>query len=308
MWQIYHKHFLEYLILERSVSEHTLDAYKRDVDKFIAYIRKVPGIETPKDIQPSHIDDFLIYIHKLEVATSTQARILSGIKAFFHYLVVEDILIEDPTELSQGPRQGRTIPDVLHIEEINAILDNLDMSLPHATRNKAIIETLYACGLRVSELISLRMSHIYWEEEFIRVIGKNNKERLVPISNTALHAIKLYIETDRKKAPLVKGQEDMVFLNRRGKGLTRNMIFLIVKSAATEAGIDKKVSPHTFRHSFATHLVEGGADLRSVQQMLGHESITTTEIYTHLDRSFLRETILKYHPFALGMKNTKLMK
>lgn len=298
MWAIYIKHFLEYLMLERSVSVHTLDAYQRDVEKFVSYIDSISEVENPTDVKSIHIDAFIRSIHSLGIAPATQARILSGVKAFFHYLIVEDVLVDDPTVHTQGPKLGRQIPDILHVEEINLIIESMDMSLPHATRNRSIVETLYACGLRVSELVSLRLSHIYWDEEFIRVIGKNNKERLVPIGQSALHEMKLYIETDRNQAPVVHGHEDFVYLNRRGKSLTRNMIFLIVKNAVAIAGIEKKVSPHTFRHSFATHLVEGGADLRSVQSMLGHESITTTEIYTHLDRSFLQETIRKFHPMS----------
>lgn len=286
--------FRSYLLLERSMSSNTIDAYLEDVRKLESY--------TDSSIPPSGVDytflqGFIDHINALGLGARSQARILSGIRAFYKYLLLENVIQDDPTDLIEGPKLARKIPDTLSIEEIDTILSSMDMSGAQGQRNRAILETLYASGLRVSELINLRISNIYSELGFLRVIGKNDKERLVPIGTEALKHIDLYIQGVRRgMLNIHKDDSDILFLNRRGKRLSRVMIFLIIKEAVARAGIDKVVSPHTFRHSFATHLVEGGADLRAVQDMLGHESITTTEIYTHLDKEYLRETLISFHP------------
>lgn len=295
-WNSAIKGFKSYLMLERSLSANSIDAYTRDVHKLVEYLQ-ISGLDiSPVDIKFNNLRDFIVWINSLGVAQRSQARIISGIRAFYKYLMMEDIIDDDPTELLEGPKTGRKIPDVLNYEEINNILNAIDLSTDQGHRNRAIIETLYACGLRVSELINLRISNYFPEIEFIKVIGKNNKERIIPISSEAIKNIDIYIKNYRNKINIQKGNEDYIFLNRRGKKLTRVMIYHIVKEVAKLAGIKKNISPHTFRHSFATHLVEGGADLRAVQEMLGHESILTTEIYTHLDTDYLKRTILKYHP------------
>lgn len=284
------------MVLERSMSEHSVEAYVRDIRKLGNFALSLDPAILPLDIHHKIISEFILDINKTGLGNSTQARIISGIRAFYKYLLVENLVDDDPTELIEGPKLKRKIPDVLTIEEINQIIDAIDLSDGLGHRNKAMLETLYACGLRVSELIGLRLSNFFPDIEYIKVLGKNNKERIVPMSREAIHQNKLYIENVRNKLEIKAGHEDYLYLNRRGKALTRVMVFTIVKNLATRAGIQKKVSPHTFRHSFATHLVEGGADLRAVQEMLGHESIITTEIYTHVDTKFLKETILKYHP------------
>ncbi len=295
-WNSAIKGFKSYLMLERSLSANSIDAYTRDVHKLVEYLQ-ISGLDiSPVDIKFNNLRDFIVWINSLGVAQRSQARIISGIRAFYKYLMMEDIIDDDPTELLEGPKTGRKIPDVLNYEEINNILNAIDLSTDQGHRNRAIIETLYACGLRVSELINLRISNYFPEIEFIKVIGKNNKERIIPIGSEAIKNIDIYIKNYRNKINIQKGNEDYIFLNRRGKKLTRVMIYHIVKEVAKLAGIKKNISPHTFRHSFATHLVEGGADLRAVQEMLGHESILTTEIYTHLDTDYLKRTILKYHP------------
>lgn len=288
--------FKAYLKLERSMSGHSVDAYLRDVGKLREYL-SLGGQDLPPDkVGFKNLQDFIVYLNTLGLGDSSQARILSGIRAFYRFLVLEDMIKDDPTELIEGPRLKRKVPDVLSYEEISVMIDAIDLSEETGHRNRAIIETLYACGLRVSELVNLKLSHYYPDIEYVKVLGKNNKERIVPISPEAIKHNNYYIENYRSKLNIQKGHEDYVFLNRRGKRLTRVMIFTIIKQLAELAGIRKKVSPHTFRHSFATHLVEGGADLRAVQDMLGHESILTTEIYTHLDQRYLRDTILKFHP------------
>lgn len=285
--------FRSYLLLERSMSAHTIDAYLSDVEKLSQFASEIRPEQMTYDILQSFVD----HINELGLGARSQARILSGIRAFYRYLLLDNIIEDDPSELLEGPRLARKIPDTLNVEEVEQILDSVDMSGDQGQRNRAILETLYACGLRVSELVHLKISNIYAEVGYIRVIGKNNKERIVPIGSQALKHIQLYIEGVRRSQMNIQPSEsDILFLNRRGKRLTRVMIFLIIKEATKRAGLKKKVSPHTFRHSFATHLVEGGADLRAVQDMLGHESITTTEIYTHLDREYLRETLLTFHP------------
>ncbi|RTL55058.1 MAG: site-specific tyrosine recombinase XerD [Sphingobacteriales bacterium] len=296
MWEAYKKGFKTYLQLERSLSEHSVEAYLRDVDKLTQYIQLQSTPKTPADIQLNDLQHFLEWIGNLGMLATSQARIISGIKQFYKYCLTEQIVITDPSTLLEAPKTKRSLPDVLSFEEIESIIAQIDLSTPEGTRNKAIIETMYSCGLRVSEVINLTISHIYFDVEFIRVTGKGNKERLVPIGAPALRYIQLYMETIRKHLPIQKGFEDVLFLNRRGKSLSRIMIFYIIKDLVLKAGIQKNISPHTFRHSFATHLIEGGADLRAIQEMLGHESITTTEIYTHLDRNFLRTTLQAFHP------------
>lgn len=296
-WSSYIKGFEAYLLLERSLSNHSVEAYKYDVDKLYQFVVSTNLNKQPEELGLNDLEDFIHYINKIGIGEYTQARILSGIRAFYKFLLMEDIIDSDPTELLEGPKLKRKIPDVLSYEELALIFAVVDLSkkgIGH--RDRAILETLYACGVRVSELINLRISNYFPEEQFIRVIGKGNKERVIPIGGEAINQINWYLEHTRVHAPVVKGHEDYVFLNRRGKKLSRVMVFLIIKKAVELAGITKTVSPHTFRHSFATHLVEGGADLRAVQDMLGHESITTTEIYTHLDRSFLRDTLVRFHP------------
>ena len=296
MWQSYIKHFKNYLRLERSFSDNSVQAYVRDVEKLAEYLELAAIDVTPKNLLEEHILGFLKYIAELGLASHSQARMLSGIKAFYKYLMLENEITSDPTELIGAPRLPRKLPDVLSYEEIEEILAAIDHSTPEGTRNRAIIEVLYSSGLRVSELINLQLTNCYFDIGFIRVLGKGDKVRLVPIGKEAIKYVEIYLDTIRRLMSVHKGSEDIVFLNRRGKQLTRVMIFLIIKDATEKAGIDKIVSPHTFRHSFATHLIEGGASLRAVQEMLGHESIITTEIYTHLDRDYLRQIITEFHP------------
>ncbi len=295
-WQVYTQGFRAYLKLEKSLSSNTVDAYMNDVSKFTAYEERSLGRKSPAEVTHADLKHFIREINSTGLSARTQARMISGLKAFFKYLHLEGLIKDDPAGLLEGPRPGRKLPDTLSIDEIDRITQAIDMSLSEGGRNRAMIETLYGCGLRVSELISLKISDIYFREEFVRVIGKGNKERLVPAGGTALKFIKLYLEGQRAHLQPRKADHDIVFLNRRGGRLSRTMIFLIVKELGEKAGIRKNISPHTFRHSFATHLVEGGADLRAVQEMLGHESIITTEIYTHLDREYLKSTIQLYHP------------
>lgn len=296
-WNSTLKGFQAYLLLEKSLSRHSIEAYIRDAEKLMEYVIISKTDLPPDKLTTDHLTAFIYYINELGLEPKSQARIISGIRAFYKFMMMEDIIDHDPSAILEGPKLQRTLPDVLSYEEIDSLLNSIDMSLPHSQRNRAMLETLYACGLRVSELITLRLSNFFPEQGFVKVLGKNNKERLVPIGNAAIKHITLYLETERKSlTTIAKGHEDILFLNRRGKGLTRIMVFTLIKQFAAAAGIKKTVSPHTFRHSFATHLVEGGADLRAVQEMLGHESILTTEIYTHVDRNYLRDTMLKYHP------------
>lgn len=295
-WTSAIKGFKAYLQLEKSLSKHSVEAYHRDIHKLMEFISmKYPG-QGPLSVTMHQIEAMIIYLSELGMHERSQARLISGIRAFYKYLLVEDLIDQDPTELIEGPKLQRKIPDVLSFNEISAILQAIDLSTPQGLRNRAMLETLYASGLRVSELVNLRLSNVFFEIGFVKVLGKNNKERIIPIGQEALKHIRIYLEHVRKLQPIKKGQEDILFLNRRGSKLTREMVFMIIKSSNTLAKTAKMVSPHTFRHSFATHLIEGGADLRAVQDMLGHESITTTEIYTHLDREFLRETLFKFHP------------
>ena len=297
-WSSYINGFKAYLQLEKSLSPNSVEAYLNDVGKFAVFEEAHIKKSSPSDIALSDLQLFLKQVNEIGLGARTQARIISGIKAFFKYLFLEGLISDDPASLLEGPRPGRKLPDTLSHEEVEKIINIIDMSLPEGERNKAIIETLYGCGLRVSELTGLKITDVYFKDQFVKVIGKGNKERLVPIGNTALKHINLYLDNSRMQVQAKKGDEDIIFLNRRGGRLSRTMIFLIVKELGEKAGIRKSISPHTFRHSFATHLVEGGADLRAVQEMLGHESIITTEIYTHLDREYLKSVIQLYHPRA----------
>lgn len=298
MWQSYIKGFKAFLQLERSLSHNSVEAYISDIEKLTQYF-EIQGIQTnPQEIKLKQLQDFLKWVNELGMSARTQARVISGIKAFYKYLLLENIIKENPTELLESPKLGRKLPDTLNIEEIDHIISAIDRSKPEGERNKAMLETLYSSGLRVSELVNLKISNLFFKEGFIKIIGKGDKERIVPIGSIAMKHINIYLDNVRVHVPVKKSAEDILFLNRRGNKLTRNMVFLIIKGLAEKAGIHKKISPHTFRHSFATHLIEGGADLRAVQEMLGHESITTTEIYLHLNREYLRDTIMKYHPRA----------
>jgi integrase/recombinase XerD len=295
-WQQWKKGFEAYLRLEQSLSPNSISAYLHDLNLLIEFIESQHVSLAPKDISKLHLSEFMNWIGSKKNSSRSQARTISGIRAFFKYLITEDVITDNPASALETPRLERKLPEVLTLVEIDKILDAIDLSAPEGTRNKAIIETLYGSGLRVSELINLKISCIRFNEEFLLITGKGNKQRLAPIGSEALKHIKIYMDTSRKTTPAQKGFEDILFLNKHGRKLSRVMIFTIVKKLCNEAGIKKRVSPHTFRHSFATHLVEGGADLRAVQDMLGHESITTTEIYTHLDREYLREAIISYHP------------
>ncbi|SIT92502.1 site-specific tyrosine recombinase XerD [Pontibacter indicus] len=295
-WSICITQFEQYLRLEKSLSGHSVEAYLRDIRKLTDFL-DIKGIAVqPEQVTPPILREFLEWVAELGMTPHSQARTLSGIRAFYKFLIMEDMLTADPTETIEAPKLSRKLPDTLHFHEIEQLLAAIDMSTPEGTRNRAMLETLYSSGLRVSELLDLKLSNLYEDMGFLKVAGKGDKERLVPIGRDALKHIQLYREGVRCHLTIKKGHEDYVFLNRRGAKLTRVMVFTIIKDLAAKAGIQKTVSPHTFRHSFATHLIEGGADLRAVQEMLGHESITTTEIYTHLDRDYLKQVIKDYHP------------
>ena len=296
LWQNYIKGFKSFLQLEKGLSNNSIEAYLSDVNKFVQYQEVVEIDIAPEKVTLNNLKDFIQWINEMGLSAKTQSRIISGLKAFYKYLILEDIIQHNPAELLESPRLGRKLPDIISIEEINQLIEAIDLSKPEATRNKAMLETLYSCGLRVSELINLQISNLYFNEGFVKVTGKGNKERLVPIGSIATKFIKIYIENIRNHLTIDNEFADILFLNRRGKRLSRVMVFIIIKDLAEKIGLKKSISPHTFRHSFATHLVEGGADLRAVQEMLGHESITTTEIYTHLDREYLRSAILQFHP------------
>jgi integrase/recombinase XerD len=296
MWESYKKGFKAYLQLEKSLSDNSVQAYLRDIEKLTEYLQEIKKLKTPADVELRDLEKFLKWITELEMTAASQARIISGIRAFYKYLALENIVTKDPTILIEAPKLKRILPDILSFEEIENIISQIDLSKPEGGRNKAILETMYSCGLRVSEVVNLKISQLYLDVGFIRVIGKGDKERLVPIGRSGVKYINIYKNKIRVHLTPAPGNEDTLFLNNRGSKLSRVMIFLIIKGLVKKAGIKKNISPHTFRHSFATHLVEGGADLRAVQEMLGHESITTTEIYTHLDREFLRKTLEKYHP------------
>ena len=296
MWQVYKKGFKAYLQLEKSLSANSVEAYLHDIEKLTNFLLATDESKIPHQIVLKDLETFIRYISELGMTPGSQARIISGLKSFFKYCILEQIITIDPSLLLESPKLKRSLPDILSFNEIEKMIQLLDLSKPEGGRNKAIMETLYSCGLRVSELVNLRLSCLYLNDGFIKVIGKGDKERLVPIGSDAIKYINIYREDIRVHIAIKAGNEDIVFLNRRGTKLSRVMIFLIIKEMAKQAKIAKIISPHTFRHSFATHLVEGGADLRAVQEMLGHESITTTEIYTHLDREFLRTTLQQFHP------------
>lgn len=295
-WLTAKKGFKNYLKLERSLSKNSIEAYLRDIDKITQFLEATDQKISPLNIQAQNLKDLIQWINELGMLATSQARLISGIKAFFKYLILEDLIKQDPSALIEAPKTRRKLPDVLTILEIEALMGVLDLSKPENVRNKAMLEVLYGSGLRVSELINLKISNYYPEVEFLKITGKGNKERLVPIGSSAIKYISIYLNEVRNHISIQKGNEDFVFLNRRGTKLSRIMVFLLIKDLALKIGLQKTISPHTFRHSFATHLIEGGADLRAVQEMLGHESITTTEIYTHLDRDYLKQTIQQFHP------------
>jgi integrase/recombinase XerD len=296
MWEPYKKGFKAYLQLEKSLSDNSVEAYMRDIEKLTQYLQHASTLKTPAEIKLADLQHFMKWIGELGMSATSQARIISGVKSFYKYCLIEDISKHDPTTLLEAPKLKKILPDTLSFEEIENIIAQIDLSKHEGGRNKAILELLYSCGLRVSELVNLKISQLYFDVGFVRVIGKGDKERLVPVGSSAVKYVKIYLKNIRVDDPVKAGNEDIVFLNRRGSKLSRVMIFLIIKELAKKAGIKKTISPHTFRHSFATHLVEGGADLRAVQEMLGHENITTTQIYTHLDREFLRKTLEQFHP------------
>ena len=296
MWEAYKKGFKAWLQLEKSLADNSVAAYLRDIDKLTDYLQAVKKPRRPQEVGLKDLEKFIQWISELGMTASSQSRIISGLRSFYTYCLLEQIVTSDPTVLLEAPKQKRILPDILSFEEIESIIAQIDLSTPEGGRNKAILETLYSCGLRVTELVNLRISCLYLDAGFIRVTGKGDKERLVPIGSDAIKYINIYKNEIRVHLTIGPGQEDILFLNRRGSRLTRVMIFIVLKALAKKAGIQKNISPHTFRHSFATHLVEGGADLRAVQEMLGHESITTTEIYTHLDREYLRDTLQQFHP------------
>jgi integrase/recombinase XerD len=293
-WERYTKQFINYLKIERNLADNSIFAYQQDLAKLHDFCET--SVLSPEEIETKHLKQFIAELYDLGLSARTQARIISGWKQFFDFLVLEEIRNNDPSELLEAPKIGRKLPEVLTVEEVDALIDTIDLSSNEGTRNTAILETLYSCGLRVSELISLRFEDCFFQEGFIRIIGKGNKERLVPVSDRVVQTISDYTEHARLQLNIKKGHESFVFLNRLGAQLTRVMIFTIIRKLAAQINLQKVISPHTFRHSFATHLLEGGANLRAIQEMLGHESITTTEIYTHLDQSFLRDAILSYHP------------
>lgn len=295
-WPAYIKGFKSYLQLEKSLSANSVEAYVRDISKLVNYLEAEKLNLSAEQIELKHLEGFIKAINELGFDATSQARIIAGIRSFYRYLLMEDIISVNPTELLSAPKLSRKLPDTLSVEEINALLNSIDLSTAEGMRNRAMLEVLYGCGLRVSELTTLKISNLFLDVEFIKVLGKGDKERLVPIGSQAVKYIQLYKNQVRVHVPVQKGQEDFLFLNRRGKALTRMYVFLVIKECAAKIGLQKVISPHTFRHSFATHLIEGGADLRAVQEMLGHSSITTTEIYTHLDRDYLRSTILQFHP------------
>jgi integrase/recombinase XerD len=296
MWNAYKKGFKAYLQLEKSLSENSVEAYLHDIEMLTSFLLSTNQTLAPSEIVLKDLQAFVKWVSELGMTATSQARIISGIRSFFKYCILEQICVSDPSLLLDAPKSKRKLPDTLHFNEIESIISQIDLSSPEGGRNKAILETMYSCGLRVSEIVNLKISGLYLDVGFIKVTGKGDKERLIPIGSEAIKYIKIYKEKIRVHQPIQKGFEDFLFLNRRGKQLSRVMIFYIIKDLTLKAGITKTISPHTFRHSFATHLVEGGADLRAVQEMLGHESITTTEIYTHLDSHFLKDTLQRFHP------------
>lgn len=295
-WEDSKKGFENFLRLEKSLSQNSIAAYVNDINKLMVFLEENFKRLTPEKVKLNHLKSFVEDLNSRGVSPRTQARTISGIKSFFKYLLIEGKIQGDPTTLLESPKIGRKLPDVLTMEEIDTIIDAVDLEKPEGQRNKAMLETLYSCGLRVSELVNLKVTNLFFEQGFIKVEGKAEKERLVPVSEKAVVEINKYLNGYRKTLKISPEAENVLFLNRRGKKLSRVMIFTIIKNLAQKVGMDKKISPHTFRHSFATHLISGGADLRAVQEMLGHESILTTEIYTHLDRDYLKSTISQFHP------------
>ncbi len=293
-WNILIKGFHQFLLLEQGLSKNTLASYKSDLEFFAEFCSEREPALRLRDVETIHIEEFLAHLYDRKLKASSQARHLSSLKAFFRYAMLEEIINHDPVDKIQGPKLERKLPEVLSVDEVNQLMDSIDLSLANGTRNRALLETMYSCGLRVSELCDLQISNLHLEIELIKVRGKGNKERWVPISQLAINHLHNYINHSRRTGKIV--DEDIVFLNNRGKRLSRQSVFLILKKYAENAGISKNISPHTLRHSFATHLLKGGADLKAIQDMLGHESITTTEIYAHIDQDFLRKTIMKYHP------------
>jgi integrase/recombinase XerD len=295
--------FKAFLKLEKSLSANSIDAYLRDLDKLYQFSVSLKENKKPQDFNLSDLQKFINWISDLGISSKSQARVISGIKSFYKFLLIEELIKSDPSKLLETPQIGLSLPDTLSIKEIDLIISFIDLSSNEGQRNKAILETLYSCGLRVSELVNLEITNLFFDMNFIKVVGKGNKERFVPIGQKAIKEIKLYFKYFRNNQRIKKGQENFLFLNRRGSSLTRVMIFTIIKKLCHESGIKKTISPHTFRHSFATHLLEGGADLRAIQEMLGHESITTTEIYTHLNKDFLRSEIIEFHPRNIQLRN-----
>jgi integrase/recombinase XerD len=295
-WEEGKKGFENYLKLEKSLSQNSVSAYVNDINKLVVFLDKKHSNITPLKVKLEHLKDFITWLNEREISPRTQARTISGIKSFYKFLLIEGKISSDPTALLESPKIGRKLPDILSMEEIDSLIDSVDLSKAEGQRNKAMLETLYSCGLRVSELVGLKITNLFFEQGFVKVEGKAGKERLVPVSGRAVDEVKKYLKEYRKKLKVAKDSENILFLNRRGRKLSRVMIFTIIKNLADKIGIEKSISPHTFRHSFATHLINGGADLRAVQEMLGHESILTTEIYTHLDRDYLKSTIQQFHP------------
>jgi len=296
MWDAYKKGYKAWLQLEKSLADNSVEAYLHDIEMLTSFLLQTDELKTPEQVMLKDLENFVQWVHELGMTPTSQARIISGLRSFYKYCLLEQVSTTDPTVLLEAPKLKRALPDVLSFEEIEAIIAAIDLSKDEGGRNKAILETMYSCGLRVSELVNLKISCLYLDVGFIKVIGKGDKERLVPIGTDAIKFINIYRNNIRNHIAVKKGEDDILFLNRRGSRLSRVMIFLFLKALAKKAGINKNISPHTLRHSFATHLVEGGADLRAVQEMLGHSSITTTEIYTHLDREYLRNTLQQFHP------------
>jgi integrase/recombinase XerD len=295
-WEDSKKGYENYLKLEKSLSQNSVAAYINDINKLVDFLETTQKRVTPERVKLQHLKSFVEWLNERGVSPRTQARTISGIKSFYKYLLIEGKISSDPTALLESPKIGRKLPDILSMEEIDTLIDAIDLENPEGQRNKAMLETLYSCGLRVSELVNLKLTNLFFDQGFIKIEGKADKERLVPVSNRAIEEINKYMNGYRKKLKIHKESENILFLNRRGKKLSRVMIFTIIKNLSQKINLNKKISPHTFRHSFATHLINGGADLRAVQEMLGHESILTTEIYTHIDRDYLKDTIHQYHP------------
>ncbi len=295
-WEDSKKGYESYLKLEKSLSQNSIAAYINDINKLVDFLNENYKGVVPDKVKLNHLKSFVEWLNERGVSPRTQARTISGIKSFYKYLLIEGTITSDPTALLESPKIGRKLPDILTMEEIDSLIDAIDLAKAEGQRNKAMLETLYSCGLRVSELVNLKITNLFFEQGFIKVEGKADKERLVPVSGRAVEEINKYLSNYRKTLRVNKDSENVLFLNRRGRKLSRVMIFTIIKNLSEKVKLDKKISPHTFRHSFATHLINGGADLRAVQEMLGHESILTTEIYTHLDRDYLRSTIHQFHP------------